>query len=152
MNKIEKYLSRVLVISSAYIIALILFGFYIFPGVFHWDYHFPLIIELLLKITATLAIISIFTTIFLILLLKIVKKPRRLDLQPSLVVSIVFIVCCGLLFLCGLYAVTRTCSGVSEEWYCNVEGKSLVGGLILSLMLASLAGFIVWMSRLFLKK
>jgi len=153
VDKIEKYLSKLFVVSSVYIISLILFGFFIIPGVFQVDeYNFPLGLELFLKITATAAVISVFATVFLIPILKVAQKPKRLVFSPTLVASITFLMCCGLLFLDGLYVKVRSCTGGNEDWYCNVEGKSYVGGLIVSLFLASLVGLVAWLVKIFLRR
>jgi len=136
------------VISSSYLLTIILGGFFILPGVFNTDFHFPLVVELFLKITATLAICIVLILAILIPALSFFKKPRAPKISPLLLSTMTLSVGVVTIFLSGLYVKLRTCSIDDTAWHCNVEGNSYVGLLVLVFFLASLVGLLAWATKM----
>ncbi|HEX8763368.1 MAG TPA: hypothetical protein VF733_06465 [Candidatus Saccharimonadales bacterium] len=154
VKQIEAYVSKAFVFSCIYLLAVIVGGFFILPGVFGLeDLHFPVVIELFLKVTCATAAIVVPLSAVIIPVLKIAQKPKRLTGTPTVAAAITLFV--GLLFIVlhGLYVRLRTCpAGGSESWYCQVDGKSYVGMLVLAFFLACLAGGMAWIIQKFIKK
>lgn len=147
MGNIEKYLGKAFTIASIYLVVVILGGFFILPSVFQIEYHFPIAIELFLKITATLAVFTILSLAVIIPVTKLFRKQKSSTKSPVFVATAtLFIGLCGI-FLHGLYVKLRTCSGDNPAWYCHVKGMSYVGMLVLAFFLASLLGFLTWIRQ-----
>jgi hypothetical protein len=154
MKHLESYLSKALVVSSIYLLAMILGGFFILPGVFRVEsYNFPLIVELLLKVTSAVAVMVVLSCAIIVPGLKLVQKPKQRVKSPIVIAAATLLIGLIFIFLHGLYVKLRTCPiDGSNTWYCQVEGKSYVGMLVLAFFLASLVGFVAWAGQKLTKK
>lgn len=154
MKQPQSYLSRAFVVSSIYLLAIILGGFFILPGVFQVDnYNLPLVVELFLKVTSATAVIVVLSSAVIIPSLKLIQKPKQQVRSPVVTAAAALLIGLVIIFLHGLYVKLRTCPiDGSNAWYCQVEGKSYVGMLVLAFFLASLIGFITWTGQKFTRK
>jgi uncharacterized membrane protein YozB (DUF420 family) len=154
MKHIENYLSKAFVVSSIYLLTIILGGFFILPGVFQVDdYNFPLIIELFLKVTSVIAAVVVLSSAIVIPGLKLIQKPKQRAGSPAVIAAATLLIGLMFIFLHGLYVKLRTCPlGGSDASHCQVEGKSYVGMLVLAFFLASLIGCVAWVGRKLTKK
>jgi hypothetical protein len=150
----ERYLSRAFVVSSIYLLAIILGGFFILPGVFQVDdYNFPFTIELFLKITSAITALVILSSAIIIPSFNLIQKPRQRVKSPVVITATTLLIGLSFIFLHSLYVKLRSCSiEGSEAWHCQVEGKSYVGMVVLAFILASLSGCIVWAGQKLTKK
>jgi hypothetical protein len=146
MKHLENYLSKAFVVSSIYLLAIILGGFFILPGVFQVEsYNFPLIVELFLKVTSAIAVMVVLSSAIIIQGLKLIQKPKQHLTSPAFAAATSLFIGLVLIFLNAFYVKLRSCPiGGSNAWYCQVEGRSYVGMVILAFFLASLFGFITW--------
>lgn len=145
MKQIETFLNKAFIVSSIYLIVVILGGFFILPGVFNWDYHFPLVVELFLKVTSAIAALVVLSSAIIIPGLKLIQKPKQRLGSPVAIASVTLLVGLIFIFLHGIYVKLRTCPiDGSDVWYCQVEGISYVGMVVFAFFLASLFGFIAW--------
>lgn len=154
MKQIENYLDRAFIVSSVYLLSIIVGGFFILPGVFQVDdYNFPLVVELFLKITSSVAFLVVVSSAIFIPAIRLIKKPRQQTNGPVAFAAITLLIGLTFIFLNGLYVKLKTCP-ISDDnaWYCRVEGKSYVGMLVLAFFLASLVGCITWASQRLVKK
>lgn len=145
MKHFEGYLNRSFVVSVVYLLTLVLGGFFILPGVFRWDYHFPLVVEVFFKATSTLAVIVTLFSAIIIPGLKLIQKPNQRVRSPTVIAAATLLIGLAFIFLHGLYVKLRSCPvGGSDAWYCQVEGKSYVGMLLVAFFFASLVELIIW--------
>lgn len=154
MKHIENYLGKAFVVSSIYLLAIILGGFFILPGVFQVDdYKFPLIIELFLKVTSAIAGLVVLSSAVIIPALKLIQKPKQRAKGPVIIATATLLTGLIFIFLHGLYVKLMTCPiDGSNAWHCQVEGKSYVGMLVLAFFLASLIGCATRVSQSLTKK
>ncbi len=154
MNHLENYLSKAFVISSIYLLVIIIGGFFILPGVFQVEsYSFPFIIELFLKITSAITVMLVLSCAIIIPGLKLIRKPKRSIKTPAFAAAVTLFIGLILTLLDALYVKLRTCPpDGSNAWYCQVEAKSYVGMLVQAFFLASLVGFITWAIQKFTRK
>lgn len=146
MKHLDTFLRRSFVVSSIHLLAIILGGFFILPSVFQLDdYSFPLIVELFLKVASAIAVIIILSSAIIIPGLRFIQKPKQPLKSPVFIAAATLLIGFVLIFLHGLYVKLRTCPvDGSSIWYCQVEGKSYIGMLVLAFFLASLLGCITW--------
>ena len=149
MQKLEKFLGRGFVISSTYLLALILGGFFILPGVFQvQDYDFPLLVELFLKITATVSVCIVLLSAVALPMARVLRRQKPVEKSPLYAAAATMLVGMTLIFLSAVYVKLRTCLDDDEAWHCNFEGKSFLALLVLTFFAASLVGFIAWLVKL----
>lgn len=147
MSNLEKYLSKAFVFANIYLLAIVLLGFFILPGIFDIDdYNFPVVLELFFKVTAVIAIIIIVASAIVIPVGKVrVKKSDGVKKGPVLLASSTFLAGLVLIFSHGLYVKLRSCMPDDAAWHCNVESRSYVGMLVLIFFASSAAGASAWL-------
>lgn len=154
MKQVNKYLGKAFIISSIYLLTIILGGFFILPGVFQVDdYNFPLVIELFIKVTSAIAAIVVLTSAAILPGLQLIKKPKQRTKSPALIATFTLLVGLVFIFLHGLYVKLMTCPiDGNDAWHCQVEGKLYVGMLVIVFFLASLIGCLAWAIQKVTKK
>lgn len=152
MERLEKYLGKAFVIASIYLL-IFLGGFLLLPMFGIEKLTLPGAIELILKVATTLAAITVLVLAIVFPVASLFRRPRHMPRGPILVATTVF--CLGLIFifLNVLYVKLKTCSPTdSGAWYCNVDGKSYVGLLVLAFFLAVISGIVAWVVQKMRKK
>lgn len=154
MKQIENYLGRAFIVSSVYLLSIIVGGFFILPGVFQADdYNFPLVVELFLKVTSAIAVIVVLFSAVTIPVLKLIQGSRDELGRPAFIAAATLLIGLVFIFIHALYVKLRACPvDGGDAWYCQVEGKSYVGMIVLAFFLASLVGCIAWASQRLIKK
>lgn len=154
MKHLVIYLRRAFVVSGIYLLSIILGGFFILPGIFQVDdYSFPLIVELILKFASVIAVVIVLLSAIVIPGLRFIQKPKQRVKSPIFISATTFLI--GLVFILshGLYVKLRACPvNGSNAWYCQIEGDSYVGMLVLAFFLSCLVGFIAWASQIVRRK
>lgn len=149
MKSIESFSNKAFVISSIYLLVVILVGFFVIPSILQVDdYNFPFVVELFLKVTSTIATVLVLSSAITMLVLKLIRRPTRGLNSPAFIAAVTLFVGLIVIFIHALYVKLRTCPvDGSNAWYCQVEGKSYVGMLVLAFFLASLVGCVAWASQ-----
>lgn len=143
----NKHLGKVFVASGTYLVAIILLGFFILPGVFNVEsYDFLLGVELFLKVTSVVAVIALCVSAVAIPSTKLLaRKPVR-KLSPTLTAAVTLLAGLGVILVAALYVKFKTCPPelVGEAWHCMVPGESAVGSAVVVLFLSLLVGAVTW--------
>lgn len=141
------YLRKAFVVALVYLLALIVGGFFILPGVLNVDnYDFPNVVEFLLKLCAAVAVFIVAVSSIIIPAYVLSQRSKRTINTPSSLATLTMLIGFIAIFLNGLYVKLRTCPvGGSDEWYCRIEGKSYIGMLVVTMFLASLVGGSAWL-------
>lgn len=153
MKQLEKYLSNAFVAFSIYLLVTILGGFFILPNTFHGDNIFLTFITVFLPFTSIIAAIAVVCLAIIILIFEFNHKTHSGLKRPTSIAAISLFGGIIFIFLHAIYVKLRTCpAGGNDAWYCQVEGKSYIGMLVLVFFLSSLAGCAVWIAQKLTKK
>lgn len=158
MKNKESFLNKVFIVASVWLLVTILLGFFILPSVSE-TYDRGTMNSVLTFIVVSSGYISIIAAIVVVCLaivipvLKLIRKPVYGLRSPSFIAATALFIGLVCIFLHALYVKLRTCPiDGSDAWYCQVEGKSYVGMLVLVFLLASLVGCTAWAVQKLAKK